>query len=81
MSCRVFIIRAPVVYSDTHKSMRTYVINPRKVRFLDYNPHFKKLDIAFDNGEKFSIREPADVELLHERLVACIEQWGKNVCE
>jgi hypothetical protein len=81
MNCKVFIVRSPVVYSDTNKSFRTYIINPRKVRYLDYNPHFKKLDIAFDNGEKFSIREPADVESLHENIVTCIEQWGKNICE
>lgn len=81
MNCQVFIVRAPVVYSDTHKSLRTYVINPKKVRYMDYNPHFKKLDISFDDGEKFSIREPADVESLYGRLVDCIEQWGKNVEE
>lgn len=79
MNPKAFIVRTPIIYTDKIKTQRTYVINPKKVRVLDYNPHFKKLDISFDNGEKFTIQNPDGAEKLYEDLIASIEQWSEKV--
>jgi hypothetical protein len=73
---KVFLIRVPVAYSDKISSHRTYIINPKKVRFIDYNPHFKKMDISMNNGDKLSLTESDDIENMYENLVSSIEKWA-----
>jgi hypothetical protein len=79
MSCKVFLVRAPVIYSDKIQNHRTYVINPKKVRMVEYSPHFKKMDVSFDNGEKYSFQNHDDMEDLYHRLVSSIEEWAKEI--
>jgi chromosome segregation ATPase len=74
---KVFLIRVPVAYSDKISSHRTYIINPKKVRYIDYNSHFKKMDISMNNGDKLSLTDQQDVESIYENLVISIEKWAK----
>jgi hypothetical protein len=73
---KVFLIRVPVAYSDKISSHRTYIINPKKVRFIDYNPHFKKMDISMNNGDKLSLQDQENIEDMYENLVSSIEKWA-----
>ena len=73
---KVFLIRVPVAYSDKISSHRTYIINPKKVRFIDYNPHFKKMDISMNNGDKLSLQDQENIEDMYENLVRSIEKWA-----
>jgi len=74
---KVFLIRVPVAYSDKISSHRTYIINPKKVRYIDYSSHFKKIDISMNNGDKLSLTDQQDVESIYENLVISIEKWAK----
>jgi hypothetical protein len=73
---KVFLIRVPIAYSDKISSHRTYIINPKKVRFIDYNPHFKKMDISMNNGDKLSLQDQENIEYMYENLVSSIEKWA-----
>jgi hypothetical protein len=74
---KVFLIPVPVAYSDKISSHRTYIINPKKVRYIDYSPHFKKMDITMNNGDKLSLTDQVDVEDMYKNLVTSIEKWAK----
>ena len=74
---KVFLIRVPIPYSDKLQSHRTYIINPKKVRYIDYSPHFKKMDISMNNGDKLSLTDQVDVEDMYNNLVTSIEKWAK----
>jgi hypothetical protein len=78
---KVFLIRVPIAYSDKLQSHRTYIINTKKVRFIDYNPYFKKMDISMNNGDKLSLTDQEDVESIYENLVNSIDKWSKNIEE
>lgn len=66
---RLFLINVPQ-YScvSGYSSKRTYVINPKRIRFIDYHKHFNKLDIQYDNGDKFSIKDHPDLENVYSRV-------------
>lgn len=65
---RMFMVNIPNFNIHGHLSKRVYVINPKKVRMIDYSPHFNKIDIRFDNGDHIRLTDLPELETIYNKI-------------